>query len=459
MMPVSLRHQRGAILVMTAVIIIVLIGVAALALDIGRITVLRNQMQNAADAAALAAAVELDTRAGARTRAMAAAREALQHDSRFSRLRELLGADALPDEAFTFYCIIGAQFDVDPEDVDIGAFCDGDDDGTGRYVAATDADAHYVRVNLDPALADGRFTLDLIFLPVLELLTPGTATEAAVQADAVAGRQFIQCDYPPMALCDPFEGRGTTFRDAMPLGGLVQLRQQGSNQWSAGNFGFLEPLDAGPGASSVAESLASEIGQGCATRLVTTQTGGMTQATTGGINTRFGVYGPPNPFNRPNAPTQWPPAPNVINFPLDAAPLGSLGDSRFGNGSWDFNAYWSAQHPGQVAPNGWSNLNLPQRWEVYQWEIANSSIPPSGVPAHPAGALERRLITVAVLSCNALGLTGGKKSAVVNSPNGFAKFFLTRQADGPPNAAAYGEYVGWSGDGDSNHHVDIQLYE
>ena len=52
----SLRRQHGAILVMTALFIVVLIGVAALAMDVGRLVILRSQMQNAADAAALAAA-------------------------------------------------------------------------------------------------------------------------------------------------------------------------------------------------------------------------------------------------------------------------------------------------------------------------------------------------------------------------------------------------------------------
>lgn len=52
-------NQRGAVLVMVAILMIVFIGIAALALDIGHLYVVRNELQNAADAGALAGAREL----------------------------------------------------------------------------------------------------------------------------------------------------------------------------------------------------------------------------------------------------------------------------------------------------------------------------------------------------------------------------------------------------------------
>ena len=124
-----MRRERGAFLVMMTLVVVVLIGVAALVLDIGRVMVLRAEMQNAVDAAALAAAVELDGDSGARERAMTAARQALAHDSRFARLSELLGDAQLPDAAFSFFCIIGARQDVDPDEVDMSVFCEGADLG------------------------------------------------------------------------------------------------------------------------------------------------------------------------------------------------------------------------------------------------------------------------------------------------------------------------------------------
>ena len=53
------QAQRGALMVATALFIVVLVGIGTLALDLGRLFILKTQMQNAVDAAALAAAAEL----------------------------------------------------------------------------------------------------------------------------------------------------------------------------------------------------------------------------------------------------------------------------------------------------------------------------------------------------------------------------------------------------------------
>jgi hypothetical protein len=51
-----LREQRGVTLILIALLILVFIGVAALAIDIGHLFVVRNELQNAADAGCLAGA-------------------------------------------------------------------------------------------------------------------------------------------------------------------------------------------------------------------------------------------------------------------------------------------------------------------------------------------------------------------------------------------------------------------
>jgi hypothetical protein len=58
------RHdvsQRGAVAVLVALILVVLIGAAGIALDLGRLFVAKTELQNAADACALAAVRELRT--------------------------------------------------------------------------------------------------------------------------------------------------------------------------------------------------------------------------------------------------------------------------------------------------------------------------------------------------------------------------------------------------------------
>lgn len=67
-------RERGVVLVMVAVLILVLIGFAALVIDLGKLFKVRNELQNASDSAALAGAGALDrTAAGvdlARERAL-----------------------------------------------------------------------------------------------------------------------------------------------------------------------------------------------------------------------------------------------------------------------------------------------------------------------------------------------------------------------------------------------------
>jgi hypothetical protein len=66
------KRQRGAVAVVVGLTIFVLIGMIGLALDLGQMFVNKTELQNAADACALAAARELDGNADALTRADAA---------------------------------------------------------------------------------------------------------------------------------------------------------------------------------------------------------------------------------------------------------------------------------------------------------------------------------------------------------------------------------------------------
>lgn len=449
-------RQRGAFLVLAAILMAALLGIAALGIDVGRVFALRSEMQNAVDAAALAAAAELDSGSNARDRARTAARQLLRHDSRFANVATLLDAEALPDSAFTFYCVIGAKYDP----VFSTKYCSDLPDGSGRYFASSDADAHYIRIELDPAQVASRFRVGLIFLPVLSALGISTPTEVATQASALGGRNFYTCNVPPIAICDPFEGSGTTFKDAMHRGDGIELRGSGSGQWTQGNFGFITPPDGSSGASALGDLLAKEDGAGCSGPYITTEPGAMAGPTTTALNTRFDSYG--GSFN--GKWRQYPPAPNVVNYPQDATQR-SL-DTRFGNGDWDFSAYWNDAHPGVPAPNSWSNLNRPARWDVYNHEIDNALLPnvapsylgrPASTHTGPGSVKNRRLLTVAVVSCAALDL-GGRSGGPVREPDGYARIFLYRRADDPPNLRAWGEYVGWESTGDK-FHVDVQLYE
>ncbi len=54
-----LNNQKGTVVVVVALVLLLLIGFAALALDVGHMMVKRNELQNVADSAALAATGKL----------------------------------------------------------------------------------------------------------------------------------------------------------------------------------------------------------------------------------------------------------------------------------------------------------------------------------------------------------------------------------------------------------------
>ena len=65
-------HQRGSVAIATALSLVVLVGFTGIVMDYGRLTVMKAELQNAADACALSAARELDGAADALTRAQGA---------------------------------------------------------------------------------------------------------------------------------------------------------------------------------------------------------------------------------------------------------------------------------------------------------------------------------------------------------------------------------------------------
>lgn len=407
-MRLTLKKERGAILVMMAIFSIVLIGgFAALALDIGRLMVLRTQMQNAADSAALAAAAELkgELEPNSIENAINAAKYALVHNAHFSIKHDLLSD--LPDDAFTFYSWIDSEFDQEMEPP-----CDPFDEPNKCYAAGY-SDAVYVKVRLDPALmveGEGDYTITNFFLPVLRVLGIESELTSSAVAEAIAGNNKTVCYYPPILICDPSCTDATTCSDddAFPwaVGTQVVLKEQGpGGTWVPGNFGFLSPpcealadylpeeeLDCSTASGklkALAEFLALGTNVGCVPPYVDTVPGNKGKWPMYGINTRFGLYAKPD-FQ----PDVFPPAYNVIDYPRDddvtSADLNGT-EMDFGSGDWlvteseatydpkhdpvDFHStlsvtdYDAAYHnSGQGHPT--DVLSSMTRRDMYDWETA-----------------------------------------------------------------------------------------
>jgi hypothetical protein len=346
------RRQRGAILVMMAILVVVLIGIAALALDVGRLFVQRTELQNAADAAALAAAAELDGESDAQTRAKAAARQLLSADqaNRGIYFGQFTPADDLPDSAFIFYS------SLDPKTPSDGSNATPE---TSRFVEVT--------IDLTEAEEQAGEMVPLYFLPVLGLI-PGvdTETEAGTVAIALAGVENVPCYEPAMFMC-------VDDKNSLPVdeGDMLWLRVHGgkTSAWTSGNFGFLLPSTSKTGAPDLQHYLANVGFEQCVSGAqYVSKTGQVAQKSKQGINSRFDIY------ESSVTPDDYPPAPNIINYPRDTGLVIAPDDDAFrtGNGNWNSTDYFNTYHSTVAVadrPAGWNVNGGISRWHTYLWEL------------------------------------------------------------------------------------------
>ena len=435
-----LGDRRGATTIYVAFAGVLALSGGVLALDIGRVVVLRSQMQNAADAAALSAAAQLDGQSDAIMRGTAAATDAISNATSL--------ADTTGD--FTIQSIVYYN-DVDPTDV----------------VTVLDNEAVYVDITLVPR------TISIFLAPALQAISSGAVSDQfTLEATARAGILPIVCAAPPYMACNPAEssGSGDDLLDVTNAGRqLLAKAGPGSGSLAPGNFGLLCPSSGNCGAASVGNALANDPGL-CYTSIVTTSPGVQTQQARNGINARMDT-GNKNPKN---------PAQNVMSYGRDSDMSGA---TILGNGDWDPVAYWMANHPSDSQP---SDLSDYTRYQVYLYELgetfyrdenktgypttditipggyitvapSSNIVPAAGVPSSsPSSDIKRRVIKIAVLNCNALGVQG---SGDYPTYGRYVEVFLTEKVAGA-QANTYVEVIGpllkqYSDD----VHINVQLVE
>ena len=326
-----IRDRRGSITVYTALFLAAGISAGTLAIDVGRMTVLRSEMQNRADSAAMAGAVQLDGRAGARARALAVASNAA---TEWSALPS--GGGDLDVAAVTYYSAI------EP----------------GPVAATGDADANFLEVELAPQ------QISMLFQPLLNSISGSvSSTTSSFGAVATARIDPFICHAPPLMMCDLVEaGSGWGLTQPENIGRQVRLKeaQNAGGPLAPGNYGLLSLPDGSTGASDIEAALAALAAvepDDCYTLDVTTSTGSKTQKVRDGINARFDVA------------SGWPfPAPNVINFLRDNGLIADS-DALIGDGSWDIAAYWMEKH-GFAAPPVLADAS---RYQAYLYELGLES--------------------------------------------------------------------------------------
>jgi Flp pilus assembly protein TadG len=450
------RHaadERGAVALYVALAGALIAGSLVLAVDVGRTAVVRTEMQNAADASAVAAATQLDGGEGARKRAEALARETALDSSSFA-------GGELTVASVAFY----SQY------------------GDTTTAATSDADARFVEVSLDSQ------KVHMMFGPVIDALTGGSGSGSkTLEATAVGTTDPIICNAPPFMICDLTENdkNSVDVLDPDNAGRQLLLKEGGGGGVAPGNYGLL-CVDGDCGAEVVEEGLADLDDGSCTGTMVETATGSKTNKVRNGVNARFdtGTFNPKNP------------ARNVINFPRDTDLTGS---AIIGGGNWDRAGYWAAKHGGAPLP---AALNGATRYQVYLYELGESfgrsdggtgkstqypvdddlldgyvlieppgaDVPVAvlaskkndnnfdGVPAStPVEDPKRRIVVAAILRCEAQNVKGHGE---FDTRGRYVNLFLTETVSDPPVADVYAEIVGpFNSETSPDFHINARLVQ
>lgn len=282
------RSERGSITVMTAVLMVGLVLVIGLSIDVSRIYMLRAGLQNAADAAALAAARELNSGSQGLIDAVARAQAAIGNEYGLSRTGQ-----ATPTAVITtveFAPSLGGPWYV-------GA-------GNATPFAST---IRFVRVTTQPG------TLTMLFA------ARALGSTRSVQAKATAGMSpglNTICDYVPLAVAKPTPT--TPFATGTEL--MLQLVPAGTTNLVNQNVIVLQ-TDNSNSATNTRDATAGILSI-CTTigTSVNTSNAQSAEGNNGpyqiedGLNTRLNKY--PNGNQLP--PSQAPPDTNIYEAPAFA---------------------------------------------------------------------------------------------------------------------------------------------
>lgn len=394
-----LENQDGATLAYAAIFMAAMLGVVGLSYDLGRHYLVSIELQKAADAAAVAGAYQIDPGANQATVATKIANAVADTAGPLTQNANTFGSDSANVGVVT---VTNRNLSgIPPLDSDVI---------DASYEASSSEDIAYVEVTT--ALRTNNTVFGRL---------AGQPATVNIQASAVATRGEAICQITPLFFCNPQEqidGAGADFDIDDWLGRQVIVREGpggggassgcANNQWFPGNFGFLNVQGFDTGANGLREALASLNGANACFRGTVDTKPGQTNGAREGLNVRFDIYEQPG-FGWSNNLTdadkiKYPPAENVRKGYLvsdaaacvqDPAPEPATGDpplalgfprddgfvdatctdARFGNGVWDCDAYWTANHPLAPAtarpPNCTavtSGATL-SRFEVYRHEI------------------------------------------------------------------------------------------
>jgi Flp pilus assembly protein TadG len=478
------RDERGSILLQFTVYVLAILGMIGLALDGGRYLLLNNDLQDLADAAAIAGAAELDGTSNALTRADTAARTLLTNNPRWS------------------------------------------DSGSIRILAGTSGVQFYSQINpdtvtTDPRLAKyvkvttGAWQVAPWFLPAVTVLTGTNIANNSTGATAMAGITYTSCGTVSSFICHPFEntesvpGRTDNFPGQVQRGWMFRLR---AGSGAAGDWGIINV----PGETSnlstpqdITAFLSRSAENTCNASRLTPRPGNIPNQVADGFNVRFdrpvtGVSGVDNTAaaividgvaTTPQGATCQTVSVTPIASTGGGGPGGGKGGGKGGGGGGppafdpnnysvtcnsktdptqyscplprdrtitnnigsgphidDLQAYWLNHHGTATLPSG-----VTTRYDIYNTEIGGtkftSSLEASAPQCLPLSSNpSRRIVKVAIVPCTYWGITGASQPDVLFTK--YAEFFITEPST---DGTIYSEYIRTFSDGSGDLHRTVQL--
>jgi Flp pilus assembly protein TadG len=465
--------------------LIAIVGLAALAIDASRLMSVQSQLQNAADALALAGATELDRRPDSIARAQSAIADLIANPVTGTGIRQTAQVAAVDF----------LQSLPPNDDLPIASNNLTDDPTLAAYVQVTVKPASMLTL-FPLSLASGRSTM-------------------RIGAQSVAGYDQIICNATPLYVCNPFEAPGMTYyqatqalveadRNPSSQRRLIRLAgtQFGNGAYGAGTTGYitadtgsLPNAGCGPGAGfGVPQALAASQVRACFRLSAVNLLSSQDQLATDGLNTRFDIYAHQFANCRIYAPdvnvrkgfqapgnVNWCDAePVVPTWPIPS-PIGAAlspdqnmirADGTFdpavavGNGVWNCAAYWSAAHAvgaGKNAPPpGCTAAATISRYSVYSYEmnlLADRSLSAEfgGPRCAPPGEANRRTVVAAIVNCgsNPVPMHADARGVPATA---FGRFFLVLPAQPQTNGNLYAEFLGLVKRSDALSKDLVQLY-
>lgn len=305
-------RQEGAVAVTTALVLLFLLGFMGIALDLGRLFVVKTELQTAMDSCALAAAQELDTASDAITRARSAGKTA----GNLNKVHFQSNWAEIVDNDITFSDTLNGAYSVSfPA-------------ASAKYAKCT-----HVKSGITPWLLKSMtaFTGNNSYAANQSVFALAVATRASAQSS---------CAIPVQITPKP-AGPGTDVYGFKPGEWIPSVYSEttGQSDTLPGHFGWAN-LN---GSSSATDTKNQLLGTGvCNLRVDDTSTPGAKFAASTAWNSRFGLYkngsgnpditsAPPDMTGYAYTPTNWPPV-SPATLPSNA--LGDFLAKRAGHRSY-----------------------------------------------------------------------------------------------------------------------------